>query len=177
MKGSGDRLSCRACGAEWQLTEYGFLEKLPEGNGSDPGAPTVSSESESRNFTHIPDWYRWERDCVRRELEAGSYAEEIPAEIMILRDTAALYRVGQGNLHHGVDGFHLTGCGGRLDYRQAPTASYMLNADYFWYEIGDILSIGDADQQYYCFPLDKDFPVARTRLAAEELYRLRVRRS
>jgi hypothetical protein len=82
-------------------------------------------------------------------------------------------RVGEGRLHHDENGFHLTGCGGKLDYFQKPEASYSLYADYFWYEIGDMLCIGDHKALYYCFPQGGGDVVAKTRLAAEELYKLK----
>ena len=50
-------------------------------------------------------------------------------------------------------------------------ASYTLNSDYFWYEIGDVIGIGDAERLYYCFPKTAT-PVAKARLAAEELYKI-----
>ncbi len=64
----------------------------------------------------------------------------------------------------------LTGCGGRLHYVQPPQACYGLYADYYWYELGDIICIGNNDCLYYCFPKNET-PVAKTRMAAEELYR------
>ena len=70
-------------------------------------------------------------------------------------------------------GFRLTGCGGKLDFTQKPETSYSLYADYFWYELGDMICIGDRDVLYYCFPQGKGDVVAKTRLAAEELYKLK----
>ena len=61
-------------------------------------------------------------------------------------------RVGEGRLRHDVNGFRLTGCGGKLDFTQKPETSYSLYADYFWYELGDMICIGDRDVFYYCFP-------------------------
>ena len=55
---------------------------------------------------------------------------------------------------------------------QKPTASYSLNADYYWYEIGDMIGIGNMKAAYYCFPKNKGDIVAKTRLATEELYKL-----
>ena len=40
-----------------------------------------------------------------------------------------------------------------------------------WYELGDMVCIGDNKRLYYCFP-KTDAPVAKARLAAEELYKL-----
>ena len=48
---------------------------------------------------------------------------------------------------------------------------YSVYSDYFWYEIGDIVCIGNNDCLYYCFPKKKDI-VAKTRLAVEELYKM-----
>ena len=67
---------------------------------------------------------------------------------------------------------HPRGRGGKLHYRQSPLASYGLYADYYWYEIGDVIALGGRDCVYYCFPEDP-VSVAKTRLAAEELYKLR----
>lgn len=60
-----------------------------------------------------------------------------------------------------------------LDYKQSPDASYSLYSDFYWYELGDMISIGKCDLQYYCFPIDGNDYVAKTRLATEELYKMR----
>ena len=124
-------------------------------------------------FSHVPDWYRWERECVRRELEEGVYQLDIAVDICMMVDTKSIYRVGSGRLRHSAEGFHLTGCDGKLDYTQKPSASYSLYSDYYWYEIGDMICIGNSQVLYYCFPTEGKDVVAKTRLAAEELYKLR----
>ena len=156
MLGKGTGLTCGNCGKEYELTEYGFLEAA-DGN---------------TEFSHIPDWYRWERECIREELQNGSYCLDVAVEICMMVNTRSIYRVGEGRLRHTVEGFHLTGCDGRLDYSQKPTASYSLYADYYWYEVGDMICIGNGDVLYYCFPKEGGDVVAKTRLAAEELYRM-----
>jgi hypothetical protein len=108
---------------------------------------------------------------VRRELEEEKYNLDTPVEIGIMKDYKAFYRVGSGRLIHGAEGFHLTGCGGDLDYKQKPLTTYSLNADFHWYEQGDVISIGDHEALYFCFP-PKDVPVSKIRLATEELYKL-----
>jgi len=156
MLGKGTTLTCQSCGKAYELTEYGYLK---------------ATESETE-FSHVPDWYQWQRECVREELLSGTYRMEIPVEIRMLVDTRALYEVGSGTLVHSGEGFRLEGCDGKLSYEQRPLASYSLNADYFWYEIGDVISIGTLDALYYCFPKDAKFPVSKARLATEELYKL-----
>lgn len=156
MRGKGIHLTCLHCRKKYELTEYGRMK-------------AVEGETE---IAHIPDWYRWERECVRKELEEGTYLLDIPVDICMMVDASAVYKVGEGRLRHTTEGFHLTGCEGSLDYRQTPERSYSLYSDFYWYEIGDMICIGDAATQYYCFPKDTGDIVAKTRLAAEELYKL-----
>ena len=156
MVGEGTTLTCKACGKVYELTEEGFLKAL---NG----------ETE---FNHIPDWYAWQRSCVKGEIEKGEYGLDVPVDIYILRDTKCLYKVGTGNLTHSAEGFRLTGCDGELNYSQSAAASYGLYADFYCYEIGDVIVIGDSNMLYYCFPkVEGDF-VAKTRIATEEIHKL-----
>ena len=71
-----------------------------------------------------------------------------------------------------TEGFHLTGCDGKLDYSQKPQSSYTLYADYYWYEIADCICIGDNEVHYFLFPKNPEVSVAKLRLAAEEMYKL-----
>jgi len=97
-------------------------------------------------------------------------------DIGMLVDLKALYKVGSGHLSHSAEGFTLTGCDGQLQYTQGPLACYGLYADYYWYEIADVICIGNHDALYYCFPKEPGDVVAKTRLAVEELYKLKKRR-
>lgn len=165
MHASGTDIECMECSSVWELTELG---KMKYKNADIP-----AKMSAPKLFDHIPDWYAWERDCVRKELESGSYHLEVPVNIRMIVDNKAMYDVGEGVLTHSREGFHLTGCEGQLDYYRKPLSSYTVNSDYFFYEIGDMISIGDRDKIFYCFPpKDKDV-VAKTRLAAEELYKIK----
>ena len=154
-EGKGITLTCHECGATYELDTLGRLK----GVNVEP------------KFTHIPTWFAWEREQLKEEIENGTYSLNVPCDIAILKDSKALYMVGSGTLRHNNDGFVLDGCDGKLHYEQAPSASYSVNSDYFWYEIGDIVSIGTNDCLYYCFPKEGDI-VAKTRIAAEELYKL-----
>jgi len=154
-EGKGTKLICHNCGAEYELTELGFLA------------------SDNAVFTHVPDWYKWERAEVRKELEAGTYRLDVDVDIAMMVNYDAIFKVGEGHLTHTAEGFHLTGCDGKLDYTQGPLACYSLYSDYYWYEIADMICIGNSDALYYCFPKGEGDVVAKTRLAAEELYKLK----
>ncbi len=154
-EGKGTRLVCHRCGTEYEMDTLGRMR---------------ASEGETE-FAHIPDWYAWERAEVRRELEAGTYRLDTEVEIGMLVDFKAIYMVGSGRLVHDETGFTLTGCDGKLRFERPANQSYSLYADYYWYELGDVICIGDTHTQYYCFPKG-GVPVAKARLATEERYKL-----
>ena len=156
MHGEGVNLTCKRCKKVYTLDEYGYLTT---GDGK-------------CEFDHIPTWYAWQREEVRSELLDGSYRLDVPVDIMMTVDTHGLYHVGEGRLQHTKEGFTLDGCDGKLHYEQKPLASYSLYSDFNWYEIGDVISIGNSDAQYYCFPKTDRDVVAKARLAAEELYKI-----
>lgn len=156
MYGDGTMLTCGSCGKAWEMDTLGQLKAL-------------DGETE---FSHIPDWYAWERSEVRKELEEGTYSLETDVDIGMMVDYKAIYMVGQGHLSHSQEGFRLTGCDGKLEYSQGALSCYSLYADYYWYSIADVICIGNADALYYCFPKDGT-SVAKTRMAAEELYKMK----
>ena len=159
-EGKGIHLTCHACGKKWEMDEYGQLAAL-------------DGETE---FSHIPDWYSWQRDCVRKELEEGTYLLDTDVEIAVQVNLNGVCMIGPGHLTHNLDGFHLTGADGALDYKQSAITSHTLYSDYYWYEIGDVIGIGDNEFSYFCFP-GSDVSVTKARLATEELYKMkRVRR-
>ena len=153
MEGKGIHLTCRACGQQHEMDEFGQLHCL---NGE-------------TKFAHIPDWYDWQREQVRSALEDGTYRLDADVSIGMMVDHKALYMVGDGHLTHDESGFTLTGCEGKLHYEQSPLASHSLNVDYHWYEIGDVISIGNKEALYYCFP-GAEVSVTKARIAAELLY-------
>ena len=51
MSSKGDTLTCGHCGKSWRMTELGEL---------------VANEGETE-FSHIPDWYEWQRANVRKD--------------------------------------------------------------------------------------------------------------
>ena len=158
-EGKGIHLTCHNCGKVYELTEVGMLKAL---DGQEA-------------FVHVPSWYAWERDQVRKELEEGTYSLDVKVKIAMMVDFKAIYMVGEGRLTHSAEGFRLTGCDGKLDYSQGPLACYSLYSDYYWYQIADVICIGNHDALYYCFPEGGDV-VAKTRMATEELYKMKKRR-
>lgn len=156
MEGKGISLICHSCGKRWEMDKYGQLS-------------AIDADTE---YSHIPDWYSWQRECVRRELEAGTYLLDADVDIAIQVNLNGVCKIGKGHLTHALNGFHLTGADGKLDYKQSPVFSHTLYSDYYWYEIGDVIGIGDNEFSYFCFP-NKNVSVTKARLATEELYKMK----
>ncbi len=159
MEGKGTRLVCKCCDKAWQMDELGRM----------------IAESGETEYPHIPDWYNWEREEVRREITEGRYRLDVPVRIRMLVDASALYDIGAGRLLHDADGFRITDGEGKVLFAQKPRAAHTLNADFYWYEIGDVIGLGDRNGLYYCFPEAEDgrvTPVTKARLATEEMYKI-----
>lgn len=155
--GEGIHLTCAACNTKLELSEYGEL---------------IPTEGSKVIFSHVPDWYRWEREEVKKEIESGEYRLDTPVDIWISVDTKGVYGVGSGRLVHTVEGFKLTSDDGEINYEQKPLHSHSICADFNFYEVGDIIALSGTECIYYCFPKNKDVAVAKARLAAEEIYRM-----
>lgn len=155
MEGKGTAISCKVCGKKWEMDEFGQLS-------------AVSGETE---FSHIPSWYDWERDCVRKEIENGEYLLDTEVDIAVQVNLDGVCMIGPGRLVHNTEGFRLTSDDGQLDYSQSPIASYTIYSDYYWYERGDIIGIGDTEYSYFCIVKD-NVSVTKARLAAEEIYKI-----
>lgn len=155
MEGKGIHLTCHACKKQWEMDQYGQL----------------SASNGETEYPHIPDWYAWQRECVRKEIEDGTYFLDADVEIAVQVNLDGICRIGEGHLTHDRNGFHLTGADGRLDYKQSAVFSHTLYADYYWYEIGDMIGIGNNEFSYFCFPKE-NVSVTKARLATEELYKI-----
>jgi hypothetical protein len=156
MEGKGILLTCHSCGKKWEMDEYGQL----------------AAQDGETEYPHIPDWYTWQRECVRKEIESGTYLLDTDVDIAVQVNLDGVCMIGQGHLTHDENGFHLTGADGKLDYVQSPVASHTLYSDYYWYEIGDVIGIGNNEFSYFCFP-KPNVSVTKARLATEELYKIK----
>ncbi|MBO7303548.1 MAG: 1-acyl-sn-glycerol-3-phosphate acyltransferase, partial [Clostridia bacterium] len=93
MEGKGIYLTCHSCGKRWEMNEYGQM---------------VAEDGETE-YPHIPDWYSWQRECVRKEIENEAYLLDIDVDIAIQVNLNGVCKIGTGRLTHDNNGFHLTG--------------------------------------------------------------------
>ncbi len=156
MTGEGTTLTCGSCGKVWEMTEYGEL-KAKDG---------------SETFTHIPDWYAWERDCVREEVISGEYYFEDEIFLETLPWAKKFIPHGDGRMVQNKDGvfLELTAYGEKINLAFPPLALESLHVEFDYRKIGDCFDISTLDDSFWCYPKTKRDVVMKAALAAEEMY-------
>ena len=158
MNSQGNKIWCGHCGKEWVLSELGELS-------------AVQGETE---FSHIPDWYEFERSQVRKQVEEKTYAWAGDVIVDSLPNSKGYIRLGKGRLTHGMDGFTLEGDfeSGRLSLRKEPLSMYSCHIEFEYFKKGDCIDLSTLHDTYYIYPQGKKFSVTKMALATEELYKL-----
>ena len=159
MASEGTVLFCRSCHKRWQYSELGELE----------------AEQGETEFSHIPDWYEWERANVRREIESGTYdSGELPVTVRSLPNAKGFILLGEGTLRHNMDGFSVHGTDGDGDAFEMSKPVPSLYSCHIEYEylgrFGDCVDLNTLDDTWYIYPHDCRFAVTKMALATEELY-------
>ena len=157
--GKGIYLTCEECGKKWELTELGEMQ-------------AVDGETE---FSHIPDWYEWERECVRQEILDGTYKFEDDVHVHSLPGLEFI-DLGEAHVTHDLEnGFLIEGNHNNNDYRiQRQTKTlYTLHNEFAFKKLGkiDCFDVSIKDDSFYCIPSKKDV-VTKLMLATEEAYKI-----
>ena len=155
----GTKLFCRACGKKWTMSELGEL----------------SADDGVTEFSHIPDWYEWERECVRREIEAGTYSSgELTVDVDTLPNAKKFIRLGTGKMVHDMNGFRVWGNdtdGDPFEMKKTVPSLYSCHIEYDYLGSGrDCVDLNTLEDTWYVYPHGKGFSVTKMALATEELY-------
>jgi len=155
----GSRLFCTACGKEWEMTEYGEL---------------CASEGETE-FSHIPDWYEWERENVRAEVVSGKYSSgELSVRVDSLPNADRFIPLGKGTMLHDMNGFRVRVTdedGQEHEMLKDVPSLYSCHIEYqYLFKNGDCVDLNTLDDTWYIYP-EGDFSVTKMALATEELHR------
>lgn len=159
MTSKGNQLSCGSCHKSYVMDELGVLS---------------ATEGETE-FSHIPDWYEFERAQVRSEIESGNYYFEDEVLIESLPNAKGYIPLGKGKLIHDVNGFRLTGdeLGKPLELIKEPLSLYSLHIEYDYFKKGDCIDLSTLDDTYYIYPVNKQNVVTKLHFAVEELYKIK----
>ena len=157
MSTAGTKLSCGHCGKTWTLSEYGEL----------------SADSGETEFSHVPDWYEWERANVKKEVEEGRYFFESTVRVDALPNSSGYIDLGKAKLTHSQEGFTLKGSYEGEDYEvHIPVPDiYSCHIEYEYLgKFGDCIDLNIRDNTFYIYPEGRPFAVTKIALATEELY-------
>ena len=158
MSSGGTTLKCNCCGKEWQMTEFGELK----------------AESGQTEYSHIPDWYEWERSEVRKEVEAGTYKFTGRAQVDALPNADRYIDIGMATLTHDMNGFTLTGEyeGKPYEVKIDAASQYSVHIEYEYLgKKGDCVDLNTINDTLYVYPEGTEFAVTKMALATEELYK------
>jgi hypothetical protein len=169
MRSEGSKLYCAECGATYEMNEYGQL---------------ICQSGEGK-FTHAPDWYRWEREEVKKEVLAGSYYFEDVVRIEHLDNYQVGYRpIGNIRFVHDMNGLHLHGIldnGEEFNFDSAPENTPSIHIDYDYkkrgtQKRGQALDINTIHDTWFIFPQTKNEVVTKIHFAVEALYDLHTKK-
>ena len=158
MDSKGTELFCRECGKRWVWQEDGYLK-------------AVEGETE---FDHIPDWFHWQRQQVKKQIQEGTYHFSEEVEVYSLPRVYRYIPLGKAKLTHDPEkGFILEGHYRGQDYyinrQRAQTNS--LHVEYDFGPLGkrDCLDISTENDSFYCIPKSENV-ITKLGFATEELY-------
>ncbi len=156
MYSEGSTLVCKQCNKSWEMTELGELK-------------AVEGETE---FSHIPDWFAWERENVRREIENGTYFFEDEIRLDTLPNARGFVHQPNGILRQDINGTYIEGTayGSPFTLHKKPLEQESVHIEYDYKKKGDCVEISVADESYWCYPIHKRDVITKLSIATEELY-------
>ncbi len=163
----GTKLWCAKCGKEWNMEENGQLTAV---------------EGETY-FSHIPDWFNWQRKLVREEVRSGKYLFDEEVEVHTLPSTKRFYSHGRGRLTQTAEKTVLTctayGEPTEVEWKAAELESAHIEYDYPFEKkkyknniFGDCIDLSVEDESYWLHPVNKRTQITKFSLATEEIHSL-----
>ena len=158
MTSSGSMLRCESCGKEWELTPLGELK-------------ATSGETE---FTSPPQWFEWEREQVRGQVERGEYSFEGEVEVHSLPNASRFIPLGNAILkHQPKSGFTIEGHYNGEDYKISRPVAGMygvhIEFDYCYIKPEACVQISTSNDTFVCFPKKRNV-VMKMLFATEEMH-------
>ena len=167
MYSEGIRLWCASCGKGWQMSTLSEL----------------TAEEGETEFSHIPDWMKWERENVRREVREGRYRFEADVTVHTLPNAKRFYDQGKGKFIQTCEGTRIlcTAYGEEKDLYWAGTELESVHIEYDYpyrkdkYKkniFGDCIDISTHDDSFWLHPIGLRDRLTKVSLATEEIYLL-----
>ena len=164
MASEGADIFCTECNKRWHLNEDGTL---------------TATEGETE-FSHVPDWFLWEREQVKGQIERGEYHFEDVVDVHSMPRCTEFVALGEAKLIHDIEeGFILEGTHRGEPYRiqRMPLENNSLHVEYDFPHIKpfDCLDLSTNDDSFYCFPTKQNV-VTKLAFATEIIYEMHLAR-
>ena len=162
MSSKSAQIFCTECNKHWTLNTDG----------------TLSANEGETEFTHVPDWYEWERSEVRGQIERGEYSFTDDVRVYSLPRCWRFEYLGDAKIRHNPEeGFVLEGHYRGEDYRiqRKPLENNSLHIeyDYCYIEPYDCFDLSTSDDSYYCYPTRENV-VTKLGFATEEIFKMKL---
>ncbi|MBR6693800.1 MAG: hypothetical protein IKL62_02505 [Clostridia bacterium] len=164
MRSENSEIFCLECGKRWNMNTDGSLAAL-------------AGETE---FSHIPDWYEWQRAQVRKQIENGTYSFSDEVEVYSLPACMRFNDLGKAKLtHDSENGFVLEGTYNGAPYRiqRKPHEMYGVHIeyDYCYIKPFDCIDISTEKDSFYCYPSLENV-ITKLSLATEEIFKIQSKK-
>jgi len=155
MESKGSMLFCKMCEKQWDMDEYGRM----------------SAKDGLTEFSHIPDWYEFQREKIICEMAQKEYTWEMEVDVEALPNAKGFVPLGKGYVSHSREGFHLFiyDTNQRLFFPSKLLPTLHNEYDYRGRGAGIVLSTKDCC--YYLYPPDGKMNVTKIQFAVEYFYK------
>ena len=165
MDSKGEKLFCKKCGALFTMDEYGMLSSCKK--------DSLPCEKAPKTMT-IPEYYEWERECVKAQIQEGRYSFAQRVRVEALPNAQNFIALGKGFLVHKEEGFYLT----FTEYLHekpktlffASRATPSVHTEYDYRGQGQCVTLSTATCTYFLFPLEDGFNATKIQFASEYLF-------
>ena len=162
MATEGAELFCTECGKRWYLEENGSLRAL---------------EGETE-FERVPDWFLWEREQVKKQIESGEYSFSDEVDVYSQPRCWRFDHLGAATLSHDPEnGFVLEGefRGEAYYIQRTPIQQNSLHVEYDWLYVKphDCVDISTENDSFFCYP-KKQNVITKLGFATEILYEMKA---
>lgn len=152
-------LKCNHCGVTYDYLENGKLQ-------------CVNAEGK---FEYISKWYKWEKACVKKEVEEGTYHFEDDVRVEKLMGAGIGFVPLDGHFHltHDIkEGFIVKGTDNDFIFKRSSLQSYAIHIEYNYLDRGAFLELADNKEIFFVYPLNRSKELTKIHFAVEHIYDL-----
>ena len=150
-------LKCNHCGVTYDYLENGHL---------------VNTNGETK-FDYPSKWYKWEKECVKKEVMDGTYRfeDDVRVEKLLGAKIGFVPLEGHYHLTHDIkEGFNVKGTDNDFHFYRSSLQSYAIHIEYNYLDRGAFLELANQKEIYFVYPLNKPEQLTKIHFAVEHIY-------